>query len=129
MTAEAANRSTTRATTRANFIKEAERIQVLALRGATTVRRLGPIILFCANRDAWLLDPEDGLARCVMSQGEKLPLGIEDYGMQFGVRWNADFRIEGDQFLVGQFGRGAACVVTGYPTKEIKFFASSTADN
>ena len=108
-----------RTSARANFLKTAEHIQMLAQRGATTVQRLGPVILFCANLDAWLLDPEDGLARCIMRRGRKLPLGIEDYGLQFGVRWNADFGIEGDQFRVRSFGQKSVCTLAGYPVQEI----------
>jgi hypothetical protein len=101
------------------FTKEARRIQKCALRGDTRVVKLGPIIFFCANRDAWMLDPEDHFARCLMRDGEKLPLGIIENRTQFLIEWNADYRIEGDVFTVAE-RTGSVRSVIGYPTRLIE---------
>lgn len=98
-----------------NFTKEARRIQKCALRGDTRVVRLDPIIFFCANRDAWMLDPEDHFARCLMRDGETLPLGIIENRKQFSIEWNADYQIEGDIFTVMERS-GSVRSIIGYPT-------------
>ena len=102
-----------------NFTKEARRIQKCALRGDTRVVRLGPIIFFCANRDAWMLDPEDRFTRCLMREGETLPLGIIENRKQFSIEWNADYQIEGDIFTVMERS-GRVRSIIGYPTHHLE---------
>ena len=81
--------------------------------------KLGPIIFFCANGDAWMLDPEDHFARCLMRAGEKLPLGIIENRKQFLVEWNADYQIEGEVFTVAERS-GSVRSIIGYPTRVIE---------
>ena len=102
-----------------SFVKEARYIQKSALEGYTRVVKFGPLIFFCANRDAWMLDPEDHFARCLMRDGEKLPLGITENRQQFGVEWNADYHIEGDVFTVAERS-GSVRSIIGYPTRVIE---------
>ena len=102
-----------------NYTKEAQRIQKCALRGVSRVVRLGPIIFFCANRDAWMLDPEDHFARCLMRDGEKLPLGIIEHRKQFSVEWNADYEVEGEVFTV-RVRTGSIRSIVGYPTRHLE---------
>ena len=102
---------------RSTYTKEAQRIQVRALRGETVVVRLGPIVFFCANQDAWMLDPEDGFARCLMRDGRKLPHGITETKLRFLVDWNADYRIEGEVFAWSERGGAPVRSVLGYPTR------------
>jgi hypothetical protein len=102
-----------------SFLKEARYIQRSAIEGYSRVVKLGPIIFFCANRDAWMLDPEDHFARCLMRDGEKLPLGIIENRKQFLVEWNADYHIEGDVFTVVE-RTGSVRSIIGYPTRVIE---------
>ena len=104
---------------KANYTKEAQRIQECALRGDARVVKLGPIIFFCANRDAWMLDPEDHFARCLMRDGEKLPLGITENRKQFKIEWNADYQVEGLVFTVSE-RTGSIRSIIGYPTRHIE---------
>src|SRR2546427_9068002 len=90
------------------FTQEAQHIQKRALRGETVVVRLGPLIFFCANQDAWMLDPEDGFARCLMREGQKLPHGITETKQRFAVEWNADYHIEGETFTWSDRGGTSA---------------------
>lgn len=106
--------------TRTAFTKEARYIQERAAEGYTKVVRLGPIIFFCANHDAWMLDPEDGFARCLMREGQKLPTGISETKRQFKVEWNADYMVEGDVFTVSERETGTVRSIIGYPTREIQ---------
>jgi len=101
------------------FTDEARSIQTRAARGETAVVRLGSIIFFCANRDAWMLDPEDGFARCLMRDGAKHPLGIIETKTQFAVKWNADYAIQGEAFTYIQRGTTSVHTITGYPIRPI----------
>jgi hypothetical protein len=101
------------------FTKEARHIQKCALRGDTRVVKLGPIIFFCANGDAWMLDPEDHFARCLMRDGERLPPGIIENRKQFSIEWNADYQIEGGVFTVAD-RTGSVRSIIGYPTRLIE---------
>ncbi len=102
-----------------SFMKEARYIQKSALEGYTRVVKFGPLIFFCANRDAWMLDPEDQFARRLMRDGEKLPHGITEKRQQFQVEWNADYQIEGDVFTVAE-RNGPIRSIFGYPTRVIE---------
>jgi len=104
---------------KSNYVKEARRIQKCALRGDTRVAKLGPIIFFCANGDAWMLDPEDHFARCLMRDGEMLPHGITETREQFQVEWNADYQIDGEVFTVA-VRNGAIRSIIGYPVHVIE---------
>ena len=102
-----------------SFLKEARYIQESAIEGYTRVVKFGPLIFFCANRDAWMLDPEDHFARGLMRDGEKLPLGITEKREQFQVEWNADYQIEGDVFTVAE-RNGSIRSIVGYLTRVIE---------
>ena len=102
-----------------SFLKEARYIQKSALEGYTRVVKFGPLIFFSANGDAWMLDPEDHFARCLVREGKKLPLGIIEKATQFSVEWNADYQIEGDVFTVVERS-GSVRSIFGYPTRVIE---------
>lgn len=104
---------------RPTYTKEAQRIQMRALGGETVVVRLGPVIFFCANQDAWMLDPEDGVARCLMRDGQKLAHGITETKQRFLVEWNADYRIEGEVFTWSERDGTTVQSALGYPTRLI----------
>ena len=104
---------------RANFTQEARQIQTRAERGEAVVVRMGPVLFFCANRDAWMLDPEDGLARCLIRDGEKLPLGINETRKKFSVEWNANYQIDAGVFTYIEHGVASASSIIGYPTERI----------
>ncbi len=80
---------------------------------------LGPLVLFSAQSgDAWMLDPEDGLAVCLAKSGTPLPVEIAETQQSFQIRWNVKYRIEGDMFVYLDAEGGEAAIV-GYPTAEI----------
>lgn len=102
----------------ANYIKEARRIQKRALAGDTRLVRIGPILFFFVNGDAWMLDLEDQLSRCLVEAGEKLSLGIIESRTQFSVEWTGRYEIKGEVFA-GAENDGRVRSITGYPTAKI----------
>jgi len=80
---------------------------------------LSALVLFSTETgDAWVLDPEDGLALCLARAGEKQPFMIKETPTTFGIEWNANYRIEGEVFLVAERSSPVKSI-WGYPTREI----------
>jgi hypothetical protein len=80
---------------------------------------LGPLLLFSTETgDAWMLDPQDGLALCLALEGEEQSFTIVETSANFSVEWGASYHIDGDRFVViSQPDR--VQTFFGYPTAEI----------
>ena len=102
-----------------SVLGEAAHIVERARHHATVVVTLGPLLFFSSDTgDAWVLDPEDSLARCLARDGTPLPAGITETAHNFSVEWTANYRINGNAIVFiersGQVG-----TVIGYPVTEI----------
>lgn len=101
-------------------LREAKYIVRLAVRREPRVVSLGQIVFFStASGDAWMLDPGDGLARCLARDGEPLPIGVRETAESFAIAWDLTYRIEGGA-MVFTDSSGSARTVLGYPTSEIE---------
>jgi hypothetical protein len=83
----------------------------------------GQLVFFStATGDAWMLDPEDGLARCLARDGVPLPAGIIETPNRFGIEWNTTYRIEGEALIVmeGDETTGSVRTIFGCPVAEIR---------
>lgn len=83
----------------------------------------GPLVLFSTGvGDAWLIDPEDNSAACLMWQGEKRPAPFRDHADDIEIDWDGDLALNG-QFVnldcpdVPEIGRRT---VAGYPVDAIR---------
>ena len=102
-----------------NISKEADYIIRRAQESDARIVRLGALILFSTvSGDAWLLDVEDGLALCLARMGERQPFHIIETPTQFGIEWTANYRIEGEKFVVIEPSDQVRTII-GYPTREI----------
>ena len=72
-----------------------------------------------------MLDPQDGLARCLARSGDALPTGIVETAHEFGIEWNATYYIEGDAFVVIERA-GRVRTIIGYPVTEIRRASART---
>jgi hypothetical protein len=80
---------------------------------------LGNIVFFSTETgDAWMLDPEDGLALCLVSDGARQEYSILETDSSFQISWNAQYEIQKDAFVVAT-ADGRVRTITGYPTEEI----------
>jgi hypothetical protein len=80
---------------------------------------LGPLILFSTETgDAWMLDPEDGLALCLARAGEAQPFTITETSANFSIEWKASYQIDGHLFIVAERS-GRVRSIWGYPIAEI----------
>ena len=81
---------------------------------------LGKLIFFSTETgDAWILDPDKGLARCLSRDGEKQPVTINETSPGHGIEWDSEYRIKGSMFTVLEYS-GSACSILGYPTRQIE---------
>ena len=102
-----------------SFLAEATHITACAAQCATTVITLGPLLFFSTDTgDAWVLDPEDSLARCLAKEGDALPTGITETARRFSVEWTAHYQIDGKVMIFSE-NSGHVRAVSGYPVVEI----------
>ena len=99
--------------------RECEYIAGRALEGEGCVVTLGPLVFFSTETgDAWVLDPSDGHAHCLLREGERTPLTVMDRGGQVAIEWTASYAIDGDAFTFAD-SQGRMRNVLGYPTRQI----------
>lgn len=102
-----------------SFESEATYIRDCALRRETHVVALPPLVFFSTESgDAWMLDPGDGLARRLATDGTPLPHGIRETPETFGVEWEHEYELEGNAMVV--HGHGKSRVIVGYPVAAIR---------
>lgn len=80
-----------------------------------------PFVLFASQGDAWLLDPEENLALCLMFRGQKMPREFSDSARQIGIAWDGEFRLDGENFTVKtEHPAIGTRVILGYPLAELR---------
>ena len=103
-----------------NVRAEAERIMERALEGVTSIVTLGPVVFFSTETgDAWMLDPEDGAALCLARGYQPQPYTITETPGTFSIRWDAQYSIAGEEFVVTE-SSGRMRRILGYPTRKIE---------
>ena len=81
---------------------------------------LGQLIFFSTETgDAWILDPDEGRARCLSLDGEKQPVTIKENSTGLGIDWDSEYRIKGSLFTVLEYS-GPVRTILGYPTRQIE---------
>ena len=110
-----------------NVTREAATILDCAAAQEARIISLGPLLFFSTEAgDAWVLDPSDGLARCLARDGVPRPLGIRETAESFTVEWEGTYVLSDDGFsVVDESGRTSACV--GYPVEQIRVVLQATA--
>jgi len=99
--------------------READYIVQRAQESDARIVKLGALVLFSTQSgDAWLLDTEGGLALCLARMGERQPFRIIESATNFSIEWAANYRIEGERFVVIEQS-GRVRTIIGYPTREI----------
>lgn len=81
-----------------------------------------PLILFSTDDgDAWLLEPNEGLAICLAWHGERQEPSIHDRGQQLEIEWEGEFSIDGDGFALNfEVPPIGNRVIFGYPISELR---------
>lgn len=81
---------------------------------------LGRLVFFSTQTgDAWILDPDEGRARCLSLDGEKQPFTINETPTDFSIDWDSEYRIKGRLFTVLEYS-GSVRTILGYPTLQLE---------
>jgi hypothetical protein len=100
-------------------VSEAKYIIQRAQEYHSRVVTLGSLVFFSTyTGDAWILDPEDGLALCLARDGDKESYDISETSTSFIIEWNVGYRIDGNAFIVLERS-GLTRTIIGYPVAEI----------
>jgi hypothetical protein len=77
---------------------------------------IGPLVLFSTKTgDAWILDPVDQLAARLASNGDPLPLYIEETNTNYAIGWQGRYRIDADAFVYEDNESRRLIAIRGYP--------------
>ena len=103
-----------------NITREAEYIIKRAQACDSRVVGLGPLVFFSSQTgDAWVLDPADSLALCLVQDGERQVFSILETDTNFQIAWEVQYRIDGEMFTVSM-ADGRVRTIRGYPTSAIE---------
>lgn len=83
---------------------------------------VGPFVLFStAKGDAWLLEPDEGLAKCLVWQGARQQIGLRDDPARLEVEWDCEYELLGDFFRVeSEHPVIGSRAIAGYPLEEVR---------
>jgi hypothetical protein len=99
-------------------LREVDYIVARAAQFDSRVVTLGQLVFFStATGDAWMLDPEDGLALKLAEAGNRNPAKIVETANRFAIEWTASYHLDGEAFVV-MYGSGQR-VILGYPVQEL----------
>lgn len=99
--------------------KEIEYIIKRAEECDSRVVSIGQLILFSTETsDAWLLDPQDELALCLLKNGARQHFSILETTTNFSIEWQAKYEIT-DNSMIFYWNDGRIKEIIGYPVKEI----------
>ena len=107
---------------------ECEAIIAAELRGEVKIvmtgseLKVGPFVLFSTGLgDAWLLEPDEQLAMCLVWQGAREEIGIRDEPSCMEVAWDGAYELLGDFFRVETDNpRIGDRAIGGYPLDEVR---------
>ena len=99
-------------------LREVDYIVARAAQFESRLVTLAGLVFFStASGDAWMLDPEDGLALKLAEAGDRNPAKIVETANRFAIGWTASYRLEGEAFVTMD-GSGQR-VILGYPVEEV----------
>jgi hypothetical protein len=99
-------------------LREVDYIVARAAELDSRVVTLGQLVFFSTQTgDAWMLDPEDGLALCLARDGGRVAVQIVETATRFAIEWTATYRVEDDAFVVTEGLRQR--IILGYPIPDL----------
>lgn len=80
-----------------------------------------PLVMFASQQDAWLLDPDENLALCLMFHGHEQERHFEDSAREIRVGWDGTYALDGDAFVVKtEHPLIGNRVIMGFPMEELR---------
>jgi hypothetical protein len=103
-----------------HFSQEVNTIVQLSQHREARLTTLGKLIFFSTKTgDAWILDTDKGLAKCLSRDGEKQAFTINETSQDHAIVWDSEYRIKGSLFTVLEYS-GSVCSILGYPIRQIE---------
>jgi len=102
-----------------NIADEVDHITGCAENGDARIVSLGRFLFFSTEAgDAWMLEPRESSALCLMQDRERRPRAIDETPSSFTVGWDGHYHIEGRAFVVTKESEKVH-IRLGYPTEQI----------
>jgi hypothetical protein len=99
-----------------HLAEEVRSIQQRAAEHDGRMVSIGPLVLFSTKTgDAWILDPVDQLAARLASNGDPLPVYIEETNTNYAIGWQGRYRIDADAFVYEDNESRRLIAIRGYP--------------
>jgi hypothetical protein len=110
------------------ILSECEAIIAAELRGESKVVMTSagvacpPFVLFSTGiGDAWVLEPDEALAMCLVWQGSSQAIGLRDDPARLEVEWDATYELVGDFFrLESEHPLIGTRAIGGYPLHVVR---------
>ena len=80
-----------------------------------------PLVLFASQGEAWLLDPDEQMALCLMFGGQQQDRAFNDSGPEIEIAWDGPYAFDGEAFSVTtEHALIGTRVIMGYPLAELR---------
>ena len=77
--------------------------------------------MFASQGDAWLIDPDENMALCLMFGGQQQEREFKESGQDIEIGWDGSFSLDGDAFSVTtEHPVIGTRVIMGYPLAEVR---------
>jgi hypothetical protein len=83
---------------------------------------VGPFVLFSTGvGDAWVLEPDESIAMCLVWQGDRQEIGINDGPTRMEIAWDCEYELLGDFFRVeSEHPVIGSRAIGGYPLEAVR---------
>jgi len=103
-----------------HLAKEVRSIQRRAADHDGRIVTIGPLVFFSTETgDAWMLEPAGHLASRLATDGDPLPVHIEETETRYAIGWQGRYRIEGQMFIYEDNGSHRLTAIQGYPVQRL----------
>ena len=104
-----------------HLAKEVRSIQRRAADHDGRIVTIGPLVFFSTETgDAWMLEPAGHLASRLATDGDPLPVHIEETETRYAIGWQGRYRIEGQMFIYEDNGSHRLTAIQGYPVQRLR---------
>ena len=104
-----------------HLAKEVRSIQRRAADHDGRIVTIGPLVFFSTETgDAWMLEPAGHLASRLATDGDPLPVHLEETETRYAIGWQGRYRIEGQMFIYEDNGSHRLTAIQGYPVQRLR---------
>ena len=106
---------------KSTVLAEIDHIVARACVGEGSIVTVHGLLFFSTDtQDAWMLDPEDGLAALLCKAGTRKPVNVVEQEDRFTVEWTHDYALEEECFVAIEKQNARLVRILGYPVEQIR---------